>query len=78
MRMTISHGMGECFGLSHPGDDAAMGPHIDLAIVACGSHASPHASPNATDATTMRITVRPKSAYNPSMPDFQGFGRSEW
>ena len=33
-------GMGEGFGLYRIGDDAAMMPHIDLANVACGFHAS--------------------------------------
>ena len=50
MRMTINCDMGEGFGLYRLGDDTAMMPHIDLANVACGFHAS--------DPTTMRATVR--------------------
>jgi hypothetical protein len=40
MRLTINCDMGEGFGLYRIGDDAAMMPHIDLANVACGFHAS--------------------------------------
>jgi 5-oxoprolinase (ATP-hydrolysing) subunit A len=50
MRLTINCDMGEGFGLYRIGDDAAMMPHIDLANVACGFHAS--------DPPTMRATVR--------------------
>jgi len=73
MRMTINCDMGEGFGLYRLGDDAAMMPHIDLANVACGFHAS--------DPTTMRETVRlakkhdVKVGAHPSLPDLQGFGR---
>ena len=65
--------MGEGFGLYRIGDDAAMMPHIDLANVACGFHAS--------DPPTMRATVRlakqhsVKVGAHPSLPDLQGFGR---
>src|SRR5499427_8303601 len=73
MRMTINCDMGEGFGLYRIGDDAAMMPHIDLANVACGFHAS--------DPPTMRATVRLAKTHNvkvgahPSLPDLQGFGR---
>ena len=73
MRMTINCDMGEGFGLYRLGDDTAMMPHIDLANVACGFHAS--------DPTTMRATVRlakkhgVKVGAHPSLPDLQGFGR---
>ena len=40
MRMTINCDMGEGFGLYRLGNDAALMPHIDLANVACGFHAS--------------------------------------
>jgi 5-oxoprolinase (ATP-hydrolysing) subunit A len=73
MRMTINCDMGEGFGLYRLGDDAAMMPHIDLANVACGFHAS--------DPSIMRETVRlakrhgVKVGAHPSLPDMQGFGR---
>jgi UPF0271 protein len=73
MQLTINCDMGEGFGLYRIGDDAAMMPHIDLANVACGFHAS--------DPTTMRATVRlarkhgVKVGAHPSLPDLQGFGR---
>ena len=73
MRLTINCDMGEGFGLYRLGDDAAMMPHIDLANIACGFHAS--------DPPTMRATVRLAKQYSvkvgahPSLPDLQGFGR---
>ena len=73
MRLTINCDMGEGFGLYRIGDDAAMMPHIDLANVACGFHAS--------DPPTMRATIRlakqhsVKVGAHPSLPDLQGFGR---
>jgi UPF0271 protein len=72
-RATINCDMGEGFGLFHMGDDAALMPHVDLANVACGFHAS--------DPSIMRATVRlarehgVKVGAHPSLPDLQGFGR---
>ena len=40
MRMTINCDMGEGFGHYRMGNDAALMPHIDLANIACGFHAS--------------------------------------
>jgi 5-oxoprolinase (ATP-hydrolysing) subunit A len=73
MAMTINCDMGEGFGLYRFGDDAALMPHIDLANVACGFHAS--------DPSIMHATVRlakqhgVKVGAHPSLPDRQGFGR---
>ena len=73
MQITINCDMGEGFGLYRMGDDAALMPHIDLANVACGFHAS--------DPSIMRATVRlakehgVKVGAHPSLPDMQGFGR---
>jgi UPF0271 protein len=73
MQITINCDMGEGFGLYRMGDDAALMPHIDLANVACGFHAS--------DPSIMRATVRlakqhgVKAGAHPSLPDMQGFGR---
>jgi 5-oxoprolinase (ATP-hydrolysing) subunit A len=73
MRMTINCDMGEGYGLYHMGDDGALMPHIDLANVACGFHAS--------DPTIMRATVRLAKSHgvkvgaHPALPDMQGFGR---
>jgi len=72
-RLTINCDMGEGFGLYRMGNDAALMPHIDLANVACGFHAS--------DPSIMRATVRLAKQYgvkvgaHPSLPDLQGFGR---
>ncbi len=73
IRLTINCDMGEGFGLYRMGNDAALMPHIDLANVACGFHAS--------DPSIMRATVRlakqhgVKVGAHPSLPDLQGFGR---
>jgi UPF0271 protein len=50
MAMTINCDMGEGFGLYRLGNDAELMPHIDLANVACGFHAS--------DPSIMHATVR--------------------
>lgn len=71
----INCDMGESFGLYRLGDDAGLMPHIDVANVACGFHAS--------DFNHMRSTVRLAKAHgvkvgaHPSLPDLQGFGRRE-
>jgi 5-oxoprolinase (ATP-hydrolysing) subunit A len=73
MGMTINCDMGEGFGLYRLGNDAALMPHIDLANIACGFHAS--------DPSIMHATVRlakqhgVKVGAHPSLPDMQGFGR---
>jgi UPF0271 protein len=73
MRLTINCDMGEGYGMYRLGDDAGLMPHIDLANIACGFHAS--------DPTIMRETVRlakrhgVKVGAHPSLPDMQGFGR---
>lgn len=70
---TLNCDMGEGFALYRFGNDAELMPHIDLANVACGFHAS--------DPSTMRATVRlakqhgVKVGSHPSLPDLQGFGR---
>jgi UPF0271 protein len=67
--------MGEGFGLYKMGDDQGLMPHINIANVACGFHAS--------DPTVMASTVRLAKQHNvkvgahPSLPDLQGFGRRE-
>jgi UPF0271 protein len=71
----INCDMGESFGLYHVADDAAIMPHITIANVACGFHAS--------DPSVMARTVRlakqhgVKVGAHPSLPDLQGFGRRE-
>ena len=73
MRLTINCDMGEGYGMYRLGDDAGLMPHIELANIACGFHAS--------DPTIMRETVRlakrhgVKVGAHPSLPDMQGFGR---
>jgi len=75
MKLAINCDMGESFGLYKMGDDAGMMPHITIANVACGFHAS--------DPSVMAQTVRLAKRHNvrvgahPSLPDLQGFGRRE-
>lgn len=75
MGVTLNCDMGESFGLYKLGDDAALMPHIHLANVACGFHAS--------DFNHMAKTVRLAKEFgvrvgaHPSLPDLQGFGRRE-
>jgi UPF0271 protein len=73
--LAINCDMGESFGLYKMGDDEGMMPHITIANVACGFHAS--------DPMVMARTVRLAKQYqvnvgaHPSLPDLQGFGRRE-
>src|SRR5258708_27032810 len=73
--VVINCDMGEAYGLYRMGDDKALMPHIDVANVACGFHAS--------DFNHMRKTVQlakqhgVKVGAHPSLPDLQGFGRRE-
>ncbi|MGY4258933.1 UPF0271 protein [Bradyrhizobium sp. USDA 4516] len=73
--VVINCDMGEAYGLYKMGDDKALMPHIDVANVACGFHAS--------DFNHMRKTVQlakqfgVKVGAHPSLPDLQGFGRRE-
>jgi UPF0271 protein len=75
MGVTINCDMGEGFGLYRCGDDAGIMPHIHIANVACGFHAS--------DPSIMRATVKLAGEHgvavgaHPSFPDLQGFGRRE-
>ncbi|BDA87129.1 LamB/YcsF family protein [Aureimonas sp. SA4125] len=75
MGVTINCDMGEGFSLYRCGDDAAIMPHIHIANVACGFHAS--------DPSIMRAAVKLAGEHgvavgaHPSFPDLQGFGRRE-
>jgi len=75
IKLAINCDMGESFGLYKIGDDEGMMPHITIANVACGFHAS--------DPTVMSRTVRLAKQHkvrvgaHPSLPDLQGFGRRE-
>jgi 5-oxoprolinase (ATP-hydrolysing) subunit A len=73
--LAINCDMGESFALYKMGDDEGMMPHITIANIACGFHAS--------DPSVMAHTVRLAKRHNvkvgahPSLPDLQGFGRRE-
>ena len=73
--VTINCDIGEGFAIYRVGDDASIMPHIHLANVACGFHAS--------DPVVMRDTVELAAKHDvpigahPSFPDKQGWGRRD-
>ncbi len=75
MAVAINCDMGESFGLYRMGDDVGMMPHITVANVACGFHASDPNHMRATVALAKQHGVR--VGAHPSLPDLQGFGRRE-
>jgi UPF0271 protein len=72
-RLRLNADMGESFGPWIMGLDEQVMPHVSLANVACGFHAS--------DPDTMRRTVRLAADHgvtvgaHPAYPDLVGFGR---
>lgn len=72
-KLWLNADMGESIGPWQLGQDAALMPHIDLANIACGFHAS--------DPDTMRRTIQLARHHNvsigahPAYPDLVGFGR---
>lgn len=73
--LKINCDMGESFGAWKMGDDEHVMPHIDMANIACGFHAS--------EPLTMAKTVKLATAHgvsigaHPSYPDLLGFGRRD-
>lgn len=71
--LRLNADMGESYGAWKLGADDQLMPHVDLANIACGFHAS--------DPDVMRHTVRLAVANrvavgaHPAYPDLQGFGR---
>lgn len=71
--LLLNADMGESFGPWVMGLDHEVMPHVDLANVACGFHAS--------DPDVIRMTVRLAKRYSvtvgahPAYPDMVGFGR---
>lgn len=74
-RVVINCDMGEGFSLYRCGDDEGVMPHITVANVACGFHASDPMVMRDTVALAQRYGV--KVGAHPSYPDLQGFGRRE-
>lgn len=72
-RLLLNADMGESFGPWVMGLDHEVMPHVDLANVACGFHAS--------DPDVIRMTVRLAKRHgvtvgaHPAYPDMVGFGR---
>ena len=71
--ITVNSDMGEGYGLYRLGDDVGIMPHIDVANVACGFHASDPCIMHATVKLAKKHGV--KVGAHPSLPDRQGFGR---
>ncbi|MCH9691212.1 MAG: 5-oxoprolinase subunit PxpA [Gammaproteobacteria bacterium] len=71
--MKINCDMGESFGRWTLGQDAQVMPHIDMASIACGMHASDPLVMSETVALAKRhqVTIGAHPGYN----DLQGFGR---
>ncbi len=73
--MKLNCDMGESFGQWKMGMDEDIMPHVDMANIACGFHAS--------DPLTMAKTVALAKEYNvaigahPAYPDLLGFGRRD-
>lgn len=71
--MLLNCDMGESFGVWEMGVDEQLMPHIDLANIACGGHAS--------DPNVMSRTLAIAKQYavtigaHPSYADIAGFGR---
>lgn len=65
--------MGESFGNWKMGNDSAVMPHIDMANIACGFHASDPLIMN--DTIRLALAHDVKIGAHPSYPDLQGFGR---
>ena len=71
--MKLNCDMGESYGAWRMGADELLMPHIDMANIACGGHAS--------DPVTMDATVALACAHqvqvgaHPGYPDKEGFGR---
>lgn len=71
--ISLNCDMGESFGCWKMGNDIAVMPHIDMANIACGYHAS---DPKImSDTIKLAITHNVEVGAHPSYPDLQGFGR---
>lgn len=71
--MKLNCDMGESFGQWNMGNDELVMPHIDLANIACGFHASDPQVMNKTVQLAIKHDVT--IGAHPSYPDKQGFGR---
>ena len=74
-KLAINCDMGESFGLYKMGDDEGMMPHITIANVACGFHASDPYSDGAHRAAGEAAQRQGRRA--PVVARLQGFGRRE-
>ncbi|MCB1849797.1 MAG: 5-oxoprolinase subunit PxpA [Gammaproteobacteria bacterium] len=73
--MRFNCDMGESFGNWKMGNDEAIMPHIDMANIACGFHASDPVIMARTVALALKHDVA--IGAHPGYPDLHGFGRRE-
>ncbi len=73
--MKLNCDMGESFGNYTIGADSEVMPHIDMANIACGMHAS---DPDVMDKTiALAVKHGVTIGAHPGYPDLQGFGRRD-
>ncbi|MGF1719390.1 5-oxoprolinase subunit PxpA [Vibrio kyushuensis] len=71
--ITLNCDMGESYGAWTMGSDEAVMPHINMANIACGFHAS---DPNIiSDTIDLALKYDVSIGAHPSYPDLHGFGR---
>lgn len=71
--MKLNCDLGESYGVWQLGNDQQVMPHIDMANIACGFHAS---DPLVMDTTVqLAITNNVEIGAHPGYPDLVGFGR---
>ncbi|CAG36101.1 5-oxoprolinase subunit PxpA [Desulfotalea psychrophila] len=71
--MLLNCDMGESFGNYSISQDDKIMPHVDMANIACGMHASDPEVMNHT--VTLAKTYGVRIGAHPGYPDLQGFGR---
>ncbi len=71
--MKLNCDMGESFGPWGMGADDALMPHVDMANIACGAHASDPVTMARTVALAVQHQVQ--IGAHPGYPDKEGFGR---
>lgn len=71
--MKLNCDMGESYGPWVMGADDVLMPHIDMANIACGGHAS---DPQTMDRTiALAVAYKVQIGAHPGYPDKEGFGR---
>ncbi|MBD2859840.1 5-oxoprolinase subunit PxpA [Spongiibacter sp. KMU-158] len=74
--MKINCDMGEGFGAWQMGADDQLMPHIDMANIACGLHASDPVT--MADCVALAVSHKVSIGAHPGYPDLLGFGRRDF